>query len=243
MSSRHRPLHTCGASILTIAHSAYVKAQAFNGPIGSTTRRVAKLASPLAYVMQYQWLAILSFADDCILAVENVVEKMFPPSTYVFNRIDNLVQIIETFPAKFDDALEKAPEIVDQVVFFMITTLTHWESGSAREKDIMVVDEAHGQPAETPQAEAETDSKTVDSGTYEEEQAKGTQEKNMEKKSREEGDQEVEKTKESEGTKVGKEEAGKKEENADKSKKDIPILELFESGWLMNPAKGEKGSS
>ncbi|XP_059448788.1 uncharacterized protein LOC132179978 [Corylus avellana] len=237
MSSRHRPLHTCGASTLAIAHSASEKAQSFNGPIGSTTRRVAKLASPLARVMQYQWLAILSFADDCILAVENVVEKMFPPSTYVFNRIDNLVQIIETFPAKFDDALDKAPEIVHQVVFFMITTLTHWESGSAREKDIMV-DEAHGQAAETPQAEPGTDSMTVDSGTYEEEQEKGTEEKNMEKESREEEDQEVEKMKESsEETKVGKEEAGKGEENADKSKKD-PILELFESGWLMNPAKG-----
>lgn len=238
MSSRHRPLHTCGASILAIAHSAYEKAQAFNGPIGSTTRRVATFAGPLLYALQYQWLAILSFADDYILVVESVMEKVFPPSTYVIDRIDCLVQIIATFPEKFDDALDKAPEILHhyQVGFdcalvqavswlnFLIATLTHWESGSAREKDIMV-DEAH-QPAET-------DSKTVDSGvmegTYEEVLEKETKE-NMEKKSKEE---EVQKT----------EKINEIKTNADKSKINDPILELFESGWLMNPGRGDKGSS
>jgi hypothetical protein len=233
MSSRHRPLHTCGASLLAIAHSAYEKAQAFNGPIGSTTRRVATFASPLLYALQYQWLAILSFADDYILVVENVMEKLFPPSTYVFDRIDYLVQIIATFPEKFDDALDRAPEILHQLGFdcalvqavswlnFLIATLTHWESGSAREKDIMV-DVAH-QPAET-------DSKTVDSGvvedTYEEVLEKGTKE-NVEKKSKEE---------------VEKMEKINEKTNADKSKND-PILELFESGWLMNPGRGDKWSS
>lgn len=227
--------------MLAIAHSAYEKAQAFNGPIGSTTRRVATFASPLVYALQYQWLAILSFTDDCILAVENVMEKIFPPSTYVFNRIDCLVQIIETFPEKFDDALDKAPEILHLVGFdcalvqivswlnFLIATLTHWESGSAREKDIMV-------------DEPETDSKTVDSGTYEEEVVeKGTKE-NVEKKSGELEEVEKMDQKNEEITNVGKEETGKGDENAEKSNED-PILELFESGWLMNPGKGDKGSS
>ncbi|KAK7847781.1 hypothetical protein CFP56_006256 [Quercus suber] len=110
MSSRHRPLHSCGVSILAIVHSAYTKAQEFNGLIGSTARKVAKLApfaGPLAYAMQYHWLTILSFADDQILAVENMIEKVFPPSNHVFNKIDYLVQVAETLPEKFDTSIQK----------------------------------------------------------------------------------------------------------------------------------------
>ncbi|KAF5443532.1 hypothetical protein F2P56_036080 [Juglans regia] len=153
MSSRHRPLQTCGVSILATARSAYNKAQDFNGPIGSTTRRIAKLVSftsPLAYALLYPWLAILSFVDDQILLVENVVENIFPPSNYVFNKIDYVVQIIEIFPEKFDYALGRYAMIAHQVHFdctlvhifcwlnFFITTLTHLGSESTREKEILV---------------------------------------------------------------------------------------------------------
>jgi hypothetical protein len=185
MSSRHRPLHTCAVSFLAIVHSAYTKAQEFNGPIGSTTRRVDKLAtfaSPLVYAMQYQWLIILSFTDDQILAVENMIEKIFPPSNYVFNKIDYLVQITETLPEKFDDALDKIPKIAHQFRFdcvlvqaisllnFVITKLTHWGSENTHEKEIIVdincdwhnneqdfVDEA--QKPEESQANVDSDNK------------------------------------------------------------------------------------
>ncbi|XP_041014229.1 uncharacterized protein LOC121257331 [Juglans microcarpa x Juglans regia] len=153
MSSRHRPLQTCGVSILATARSAYNKAQDFNGPIGSTTRRIAKLVSftsPLSYALLYPWLAILSFVDDQILLVENVVENIFPPSNYLFNKIDYVVQIIEIFPEKFDYALGRYAMIAHQVHFdctlvhivcwlnFFITTLTHLGSESTREKEILV---------------------------------------------------------------------------------------------------------
>ncbi|KAG6708830.1 hypothetical protein I3842_06G100900 [Carya illinoinensis] len=158
MSSRHRPLQTCGVSILATARIAYNKAQDFNGPIGTTTRRIAKLVSftsPLVYALLYPWLAILSFVDDQILfvdilSVENVVENIFPPSKYVFNKIDYLVQIIEIFPEKFDYAMGRYAMIARQVHFdctlvhivcwlnFFITTLTHLGSESTREKEILV---------------------------------------------------------------------------------------------------------
>ncbi|XP_030960667.1 uncharacterized protein LOC115982261 [Quercus lobata] len=286
MSSRHRPLHTCGVSILAIVHIAYTKAQEFNGLIGSTARRVAKLApftGPLAYAMQYQWLAILSFADDQILAVENMIEKFFPPSNHVFNKIDYLVQVAETLPEKFDYAYDKIPTIVHQfrfdcalvqVIFllnFFITKLSHWENGSAREKEIIVdincekqnneqafVDEAQKPEkfqanvdsekkeslppnSEIPQAETETVDKAVGvtKGTYKEVLEKGTKE---EKKA---GEEHIEKMEKNEKINVDKEEAEKGEEhNEDESNQsllnDDPIIELFESAWLMNPGSGAK---
>ncbi|KAK4539017.1 hypothetical protein RGQ29_032061 [Quercus rubra] len=100
--------------------------------------------------MQYQWLTILSFADDQIIAVENMIERVFPPSNHVFNKIDYLVQVAETLPEKFDYAYDKIPTIIHQfrfdcalvqVIFllnFFITKLSHWEYGSAREKEIIV---------------------------------------------------------------------------------------------------------
>ncbi|XP_023906560.1 uncharacterized protein LOC112018276 [Quercus suber] len=258
MSSRHRPLHSCGVSILAIVHSAYTKAQEFNGLIGSTARKVAKLApfaGPLAYAMQYHWLTILSFADDQILAVENMIEKVFPPSNHVFNKIDYLVQVAETLPEKFDYAYDKIPTIVHQfrfdcalvqVIFFLnffITKLSHWENGSAREKEIIVdincekqknerdfVDEAQKPEklqanvdsenkesllpkSEIPQAETETVGKAVDSGV-----TKGTYKEVLEKGAKEimekkAEEEHIEKMENNEKINVDKEEAEKGEEH------------------------------
>lgn len=266
MSSRHRPLHTCGVSILAIVHSAYTKAQEFNGTIGSMTRKIAKLApfaSPLAYAMQYQWLTILSFADDQILAIENMIEKVFPPSNHVFNKIDYLIQFAETLPEKFDYAFDKIPTIVHQfrfdcalvqVIFllnFFITKLSHWEHGSAREKEIIVdinwekqnneqafVDEAQKPEKlqanvdnenkeslptkfETPQAETETVGKAFDSGI-----TKGTYKEVLEKGTKENmekkaGDH-IEKMEKNEKINVDKEEAEKGgEHNEDESNQSL----------------------
>ncbi|KAJ7945530.1 DNA ligase [Quillaja saponaria] len=154
MNSRHRPLHTCGFSILTIAYSTFTKTQDLNGPFGSTCRkigRIAQFASPYVYTLQYQWLAILSFVDDEILAAENKIEKIIPPSTHVFNKIEELVQVIEYLPKKFDDALNKFPSIIHQIPFldwvvvcviswlnYLISTLTYWGSENTRIKGIVV---------------------------------------------------------------------------------------------------------
>ncbi|XP_059633557.1 uncharacterized protein LOC132276234 [Cornus florida] len=155
--SRRLPLHTCGVSILETAHRAYKKAQDINGPIGSMTKTIATLvtgltaAFPFVYTIQCQCLAVLSFADGYILAVENIIETLFPPSTRLFNKIDDLVLTAEALPVKFDNAVNKFPTIIHQVPFldwalvysiswlnFVISRLTHWGFNNTREKDIVV---------------------------------------------------------------------------------------------------------
>ncbi|GAV85827.1 hypothetical protein CFOL_v3_29261 [Cephalotus follicularis] len=146
MSSKRRPLHTCGVTILAIVHSAYTKALDFNGPVGSMTRKIARLAapaSPLVYALQYQWLRILSLTDDNILAFERIIETLCPPSNHVFNKIDDIVQITETLPGKFDDVVNKLPMIVHKVplldwALVHLISLTHWGSHNANEKEIMI---------------------------------------------------------------------------------------------------------
>jgi hypothetical protein len=157
MSARPRPLHTCGVSFMEIARKTYTETQEFNGPLGLVTKKIIRLApfaSLLVYVLQYEYLflAILSFVDDhIILALERKVEAIFPPSKYVFNKVDKLVQIVETLPAKFDFAASKLPIIFHQIPIldwalscaiswlnFWLSILTHWGSGTTHEKEIMV---------------------------------------------------------------------------------------------------------
>ena len=118
-SSRQRPLHACGVSIFAIGGIVIGKTQHINGPLGSTLRNMTKFikfVTPLIYAIQYQWLIILAFIDDRILAAENIVEKVFPPSSYVFDIIDEIVLLILYFPDKFDGALNKyVPTIIHKV--------------------------------------------------------------------------------------------------------------------------------
>uniref|UniRef100_A0A803PHD7 Uncharacterized protein n=1 Tax=Cannabis sativa TaxID=3483 RepID=A0A803PHD7_CANSA len=154
MSCRRPPLHTCGVSILTVAHRTIEVVQDADEPLGSITKRVVKISSfaiPYLYTLQYQWLVFLSFIDDFILAAENMVERIFPPSKHVFNKIDDIVQVIETFPMKYDNVVTTFSTIIHQVPFldwllvhvisllkFLITTLAYWGSQRTREKEIMV---------------------------------------------------------------------------------------------------------
>ncbi|GAU30234.1 hypothetical protein TSUD_67860 [Trifolium subterraneum] len=119
MNSRQRPLHACGASILAIGDIAIGKTQNIKGPLGATLRNMANLAkfvTPLIYAIQYQWLATLAFIDDRILAAEHITEKWFPPSTYAFNKIDEIVLMIVSLPDKVDGALDKyVPVIIHHV--------------------------------------------------------------------------------------------------------------------------------
>ncbi|KAJ6898416.1 hypothetical protein NC652_025049 [Populus alba x Populus x berolinensis] len=86
-----------------------------------------------------------------ILTLERKVEAIFPPSKYVFNKVDKLVQIVETLPARFDFAVNKLPIIFHQIPFldwalscaiswlnFWLSILTHWGSGTTHEKEIVV---------------------------------------------------------------------------------------------------------
>ncbi|XP_030527570.1 uncharacterized protein LOC115738908 [Rhodamnia argentea] len=154
MSLRRRPLHTCGVSILATAYRAYMRAQEFNGPSGLSFKSFTRLAnkiSPFVYSVQYQCLSMLSFADSTILSAEDVIEKVFPKSSYVFDKIDELVQLMEALPDKIDVVLNKVPGFIHQFpcldwvlvhvvlcLTFWVSIITHWESTTVREKDIPV---------------------------------------------------------------------------------------------------------
>ncbi|XP_021746705.1 uncharacterized protein LOC110712546 [Chenopodium quinoa] len=115
MASRRGPLQACGASMLAIALSLYKKATELHGPIGSVTRRLAKLGSkmvsqPLVYIVLYPWLAILFIVDDLILSMEKMLETRFPRLQHVFDKIDNLVGKVENLPKEFEYAMRNFPE-------------------------------------------------------------------------------------------------------------------------------------
>ncbi|KAL0558161.1 hypothetical protein IC582_006727 [Cucumis melo] len=153
MSSRRRPLQTCGVSFLAVAHSTCSRAQNLDGRLGSITRKmvwIAKLMNPLIFLLKYQSLLALSFIDDRLLAIANILEKIFPPFKLIFDKIDDLLHLIETFPSKFDDAVDEIP-CFNQVLLLdwtvthaisllksMITILMNWGRDVAREKEILV---------------------------------------------------------------------------------------------------------
>ncbi|WVZ23060.1 hypothetical protein V8G54_001604 [Vigna mungo] len=133
-SSRHRPLHTCGLSILVIVDIVIGKTQRIDGPLGSTLKRVTKLAKfavPLIYAMQIYWLTILSFIDDAILAIEKVIEKLFPHSKRVFDKVDEIVVMIVSFPEKFEGAMNKFPTIIHEFPFLkraLTLVISRWNT-------------------------------------------------------------------------------------------------------------------
>ncbi|XP_009788436.1 uncharacterized protein LOC107783873 [Nicotiana tabacum] len=151
---RRRPLYTCVASIFAIIHIACRKTEDFNGPIRSIIDKIAICMSyvmPILYTMQFQWLLVVSFIDNCILTSEIMVEKLFPPASRLFDKIDELAYAAESLPGKFDDSMEKLPIFIHQIPFldwalfhliawlnFWISRLTHWGSRNAREKDITI---------------------------------------------------------------------------------------------------------
>ncbi|XVF85227.1 hypothetical protein PTKIN_Ptkin17bG0100700 [Pterospermum kingtungense] len=154
VNSRLRPLHTCGSSALAIVHEVSIKAQDLNEPLGSMAKRIVEvgsLVSSLVYALLHIWLTIFSCIDDCILALEDAVERIFPPSKHVFNRVDEVVQIIESLPGKFGDVLDRFPVIIQQVPLLdcalgqtiswlkvLTSILTDWGSKNTEEKDIVV---------------------------------------------------------------------------------------------------------
>ncbi|KAG8640006.1 uncharacterized protein LOC110629015 [Manihot esculenta] len=152
MGYRRPPLHTCGAAFMEIADKAYTNALHLNGPLGSVTKNLARLASPacpLVYALEYQILIMFSFFDDRIFALESQVEAIFPPSRYAFDKIDEFVRAAEILPGKFDAAVNNFPTVIHQVSFldwallhaisclnFFISRLTEWEN--TIEKEIMM---------------------------------------------------------------------------------------------------------
>lgn len=114
-----------------MAEIAYRKTLEFDGPIGLTWRRIVNLiqhANPIIYFLQCQLLAILSFLDDQILVFQKTIEKVFPPSSHLFVKNDDLVLLIMSLPEKFNVALNKFPEIIHQIpgFDFVLKYLNWW---------------------------------------------------------------------------------------------------------------------
>ncbi|KAI3832275.1 hypothetical protein MKX03_009319 [Papaver bracteatum] len=149
-------LHTTGNAMLTTASKAYKKAELLPSPVGTIAQKLRRVVRPIVYPIKVHSLAILSYTDDRILYAENVVENVFPPSSYIFNKIGILVQVIETLPVKFDNAGDKLPAVIQRVphlesalarllliLSFLINTLTDWGVDGVIEKEIRIDTNSH----------------------------------------------------------------------------------------------------
>ncbi|GJR46876.1 hypothetical protein Tco_1314979 [Tanacetum coccineum] len=108
---RRRVLFTFGVLIITILQNVMQR-------MHISTFRKGKRAKML-HVIKQQWLSILSFFDDHILIMEYLIETLFPPSTRLFNKIDDIVKASESLPVKFDDFIDHDfPTFMQRVPFF-----------------------------------------------------------------------------------------------------------------------------
>ncbi|KAK6922381.1 hypothetical protein RJ641_012888 [Dillenia turbinata] len=231
------------------------------------TKRVAMLAKPampFICALLYLWLTLLAFADDRILTLENKTETLFPPGRHLFNKIDELVCTVETLPEKFDDLVYRFPTIVHQIppldwalsiviswLNLLVTVLNNLGSDRTREKEIMVdvscnvednADESMkslshlsdgnseifcGASSDAPEEDNKANGVAAECSTmrcsYKEALVQGANDQSSENENAEEIEKPVMGT-------VIKSNDGKDE--------DVPILELFESGWHMTPKKG-----
>ncbi|MCL7035147.1 hypothetical protein MKW94_003099 [Papaver nudicaule] len=157
---RPGPLHTSGNAMVTTAYKACKRAELLPNPIGTTAQKLGRVGRPIFCTMQNHWLGILSYTDDRILYVENAVENVFPPSRFIFNKIDTLVYVFETLPVKFDSAADKLPAVVQRVPYlewalaqlllilsFLINTFTDWGVEGANEKEIRIDTNSHDEIA------------------------------------------------------------------------------------------------
>ncbi|KAI3859185.1 hypothetical protein MKW92_039363 [Papaver armeniacum] len=153
-------LHTTGNAMLTTASTAYKKAELLPNPVGTIAQKLGRVVRPIVYTIKNHSLAILSYTDDRILYAEKVVENVFPPSSYIFNKIGILVQAIETLPVKFGNASDKLPAVIQRVprlewalaqllliLSFLINTLTDWGVDGAIEKEIRIDTNSHDENA------------------------------------------------------------------------------------------------
>lgn len=152
MISRRRPLHACGVSLIAVAHIAFTKSENLEW-VGPKVKKVAAFwrpVRPLIKASEYMWLAVLFLMDSYILAVEKLTEFLFPPSTHLFNQIDELVQSVEAFPRELDNAINRFPVIIHQYLHldYAVAKVISWlknclssltsELDDTREKDIMI---------------------------------------------------------------------------------------------------------
>lgn len=246
---------------------ACTTAQDTGGRIGSTSRRIARFtapALPFIYAVQYELLVVLAFIDDHIRVLANFLKNKYPPSMYLFRKIERLIDTAVTLPEKLDDTMSTFPMIIIQRIPFLdsaLTTLiscinlllsifTHWRiSFYTREKDIMVdvsCDSFSDDSERLVQLNTDhfkedvKEAKTVGMltgirGSYKDIFERGKREL-FGKRRENAADQDVLESY------YSTEEALENDENAGTGSDDNivtedPIMELFDTSWHMNPAK------
>ncbi|KAJ0544947.1 hypothetical protein HanIR_Chr08g0344141 [Helianthus annuus] len=109
-SHRRRVLVTFATLITAIVQKILKRMHIPTTPIGEKAK--------ILYVIEHNLLAILSFFDDHIMVIENLTENVFPSSTRVFDKIDDMVKASECLPKKLDEFFDNdVPTFIQRVPF------------------------------------------------------------------------------------------------------------------------------
>ncbi|CAA7058413.1 unnamed protein product [Microthlaspi erraticum] len=225
----HRPLETCGGAMLATVRVVYTRTQTPKNPASYFLQKLYKsliflvsLTSPI----HRHLLAILSIADDHILAFQDTIETYFPSSTSAFLKISDLLTIAERFPNKLDGFLKKLPGLMSRAAWIdwmlihaiywlgsLVNLLGRWrdKNKGTSEKEI-TVDKSFSRSGSSISEEEEEKNRLEKKATYKEALQRGS--------SGEDG-----------GGSTGR------------SSRGDPILELFENGWIQNPIKRSSKSA
>ncbi|KAI4304837.1 hypothetical protein MLD38_040302 [Melastoma candidum] len=137
MKTRARPLYTCGKSALATANRAYVKVQdsvILKGAFPKLLEKLVCVARLVFCMLQRHCLAVLLAVDSWILSMEAAIERSFPPLVHVFDKVDELVRISESFPERSEGLLT----LIVSWLEMSVSAIARWESRSASEKEIRV---------------------------------------------------------------------------------------------------------
>ncbi|XP_010531618.1 PREDICTED: uncharacterized protein LOC104807888 [Tarenaya hassleriana] len=150
-SPRRRPLETCGAAIIATARVCYTRSQnvkSSTAKLVNNTFRAALYVSSFMSPFHRYLLAMLSVADDRILALQETLETYLPFTRFISLKIQHLLVITETLPEKLDNAMEKAPGLINHAsaldwilalaIYYLdclVGVLTRFRDRSSKEKE------------------------------------------------------------------------------------------------------------
>ncbi|CAN7039919.1 unnamed protein product [Brassica rapa subsp. trilocularis] len=223
---RPRPLETCGATILSMSRVLYTRTKTPTNPASFLVQKLFQLLlffASMTSPFRRHFLAILSVADDHILAIE----AYFPSTTFFFHKTSGFLTAAESLPIKLDTFLEKLPRMMNRAAWVdmilvqalywvdsLVNVLGHWrdKNKGTNEKEI-TVDSSFSRTGSMSEEEMklENDGKRV---SYKEALQRGS--------SGEDG-----------GGSTGR----------SSSNQGDPILDLFENGWIQKPMKRSSRSA
>ncbi|KAJ0256045.1 Transmembrane protein [Hirschfeldia incana] len=230
---RPRPLETSGATVLATARVVYTRTKTSKNPASFLVQKLFQLLlffSSMTSPFHRHLLAILSVADDHILAAQDTVETYFPSSTFAFLKISDILIASESLPEKLAGVLEKLPCLMSRTAWLdwmllhaiylldsLVNVLGGWrdKNKGANEKEI-TVDRSFSRIGSNYVEDDEEKMRLGDEGkkvTYKEALQRGS--------SGEDG-----------GGSTGR-----------SSSSGDPIMEMFENGWITKPIKRRSSRS